>query len=242
MLRPSLVAGIALLCTLVRAQDSALPAFEAVSIKLNSSGEPGGRTEAHNGRFVAVNVTLATAVRFAFNVRDYQVAKAPSWINDDRFDISGTAGFDANTPQLRPMVRRLLEERFKLQTHLEEQIQRLYILTADPRSRKLVANTSDEPGNLGASAGAIKGRNVPVDRLAVQLSGQLGRPVRNETRLSGNYDFKLTWQPEGGTTDGDAGPSLFVAIQEQLGLKLQSGRGSVEIVVIDRIERAPSAN
>ena len=97
----------------------------------------------------------------------------------------------------------------------------------------------DKPGMLGLGATNLNGRGATIPMLANQLAGRIGRSVLDKTGLTGYYEFQLKWAPLGATDSAD--PDLFAAIQEQLGLKLESSRGPVEVLVIDRAEK-PSEN
>jgi uncharacterized protein (TIGR03435 family) len=170
--------------------------------------------------------------------------------------------------QMRERLRALLADRFQLTVHRESKEQSVYVLVVAKNGPKLQeaqtkeAQTKEGTGPRGPmmrmGRGELSGQGVPLDMLTRTLSNQLGRTVIDRTGLKGNFDFKLTWTPDPGQSatplggapppGADAppppdpnGPSVFTALQEQLGLRLESQRGPVEMLVIDRVEK-PSEN
>jgi bla regulator protein BlaR1 len=162
--------------------------------------------------------------------------------------------------QLRERLRALLADRFQLTVHRETKEQSVYALVVAKGGSKLqqsqVRDSDGPKGMMRMGRGQLSGQAVQLEMLAGSLSSQLGRPVIDRTGLKGNFDFKLEWTPDPGQSGGpfggppgaDAppppdpnGPSIFTALQEQLGLRLESTKGPVEILIIDRIEK-PSEN
>jgi uncharacterized protein (TIGR03435 family) len=142
-------------------------------------------------------------------------------------------------------LRVMLADRFQLRIHRETKEMPVYVLTVAKSGSKLqtLAPTGKPEGNLSARRNSegkseVTGDKLPVASLARFLSGQLGRNIIDQTNLTGKYDFTLTYAPEMGDITG---PSIFTALQEQLGLKLESGKGPVDVVVVDSAEK-PSAN
>jgi bla regulator protein BlaR1 len=241
------------------AQQPARPSFEVASIKPGDPGISfGGIGFSQGGTFTASSASLGRLIGFAYDVRNYQVSGGPNWLDSAKFDIDakadsaiaippGLAGF---TP-MRLMLQSLLAERYKLAVHRETREEQIYELVLDKRGSKLQEVTS--AGQLRMGRGELTGKGAPVQLLVNQLSQQLGRSVIDKTGLTGRYDFALKWTPDpvgpGGPPDGPdaapppdpSGPSLFTAVQEDLGLKLQSAKGPVEVIVIDHVEK-PDAN
>ena len=165
--------------------------------------------------------------------------------------------------QMRERLRALLADRFQLTLHRETKEQSVYALVVAKSGSKLQeSQTSEGTGPRGPmmrmGRGQLNGQGVQLEMLTRTLSNQLGRTVIDRTGLKGNFDFKLTWTPDpgqsasplgGGLPPGaDAppppdpnGPSVFTALQEQLGLRLESQKGPVDMLVIDRVEK-PSEN
>ncbi len=231
------------------------PAFDVASIKPNRSGERGsGSTTRPGGGYVGTNLTLHQLVTEAYRLRPFQVIGGPGWFKIDRFDINARAP-EGTTGRPDGMLRSLLAERFKLRAHTEtrqEQVYALVLARADGRlGAKLTPSTKEcGPGascgmnvNSNSTSATLSGVAQPLSRLATALSGfGVETIVIDRTGLTGNYDMELHWTPEmlraaaAGTPTGD-GPSLFTALQEQFGLKLESARGPVEYLVIDSAEQ-----
>jgi uncharacterized protein (TIGR03435 family) len=164
--------------------------------------------------------------------------------------------------QMRERLRALLAERFQLTSHRETKEQSVYALVVGKSGSKLQESQMKEGdagrGRMMMGRGQFSGQGVALQMLTQSLSSQLGRPVIDRTGLKGNFDFKLEWTPDPGQSGGpfggglppgaDAppppdsnGPSVFTALQEQLGLRLESQKGPVEMLVIDKVEK-PSEN
>jgi uncharacterized protein (TIGR03435 family) len=163
------------------------------------------------------------------------------------------AQFRTRLGDTRERMRSLLADRFQLAVHKETKEGSVYALVIAKGGSKLQPAQENAQGNRGMrmERGQLTGMSAPIDLLVTTLSGQLGHPVIDKTGLTGKYDFKLTWAPEvprGPSPNPDApppvapeGPSIFTAVQEQLGLRLESQKGPIEMIVIDRIEH-PSEN
>ena len=195
-----------------------------------------------------------------------QLTGASGWVRSEGWDIAAEGGGDAQFDETRMMVQRLLEDRFRLRYHWETKEALVYDLVVS-KTGKLQENTvrGDRPSILSAAPSAPTGafpgapcgglmnspghtqRNkLTAGELAGSLAFFLDRPVLDKTGLTGKYDIELRWTPErillqSSTLPDAASPSIFTAIQEQLGLKLESGKGPVRSLVIDHLER-PSAN
>jgi uncharacterized protein (TIGR03435 family) len=196
------------------------------------------------GRFTASNVSIKKLMARAYGVKDYQTAGA-DWLNTELYTITASMPADTTGEDLFLMMRRLLAERFQLVFHREMRDMPVYELVQMKTAPKVKAvelgkgNTSMRPGQLTALA-------VPMANFAEIMSRYLNRPVLDKTGLSGTFDFSLEWSPDGKTADaaGDlpVGPSLFTAIQEQMGLKLESRKAPIEMLVVDRAEKIPTGN
>jgi uncharacterized protein (TIGR03435 family) len=240
-------------------------AFEVSSVKQNTSGaSAGGGRVSPGGRITFVNESLRAIVRDAYGL---DVIGGPAWIDADRWDIAATAPSGQSDPPTQLMMQTLLADRFKLVARVEQQEQPIYALGFSSRDKRLGprihASSTDCPitGNTcGTQSGFAKitGTAAELADLTRVLSRQLGRKVVDRTALSGRYDFTLTWTPDNlpprapgtppdqpvtvnGLSIDPNGPSIFTAIQEQLGLKLESTKGPVDVLVIDRVEK-PTAD
>jgi uncharacterized protein (TIGR03435 family) len=243
---------------------SSRPAFEVASVKPNNSASSGSRSSSDgtNGYFKATNATLRSLILSSYRLFDFQVIGGPDWITTARFDIEAKAD-RAALPLREPdaislMVQSLLEERFQLKTHTETRQLPVFTLVVAKNGTKLMPTVEGRPGPGGLSAGSSKssttaagtemsGSGMTISRLTNLLSGPAGRPINDKTNLSGTYDLVLKFAPvQTVTGGGDAGAesawrSLFTALEEQLGLKLESAKGPVEVLVIDSVSK-PSEN
>jgi uncharacterized protein (TIGR03435 family) len=224
--------------------------FDVVSIKPNTSGEQGGTSRAQPGRYQGVNVTLMRLIRLAYRpIQEFE--GGPDWINTEHFDVEAKAEGTPTQDQMLTMLRTMLAERFGLQVRQETRERPIYALTLARRDGKLGAQLKPAdascpggPGTCGVQMGdnALSSRSITMARLAGELSF-VGRKVVDRTGLTGAFDVNLQWTPDspgGAPTDGNL-PSIFTALQEQLGLKLEPTTGPVDVLVIVRAER-PTAN
>jgi len=194
-------------------------------------------------------------VEMAFSVSDYGL-KSPGWLEGARFNLDAKLPVAKSIDQesVSEMLRSLLIERFALKWHVERQDVSGYELIIGKKLLLKPSDVKDHPQKGGRSRGPalIGGRNMPISELAVALGEVLGRPVVDATHLSGGFDVNLRWRPDDAAGLADAQrrrmpdlenlPSLFTAVQEELGLRLQRGRVPFDIIVIDNIDRQPTEN
>jgi len=239
------------------AQEPKRTAFEVASIKPGDPSNPRTVMGIQTGRFNAANATLKMLIDFAYDVRDNQIFGGPKWIDSDRFTIEAKPEGAATGPQIRLMMQSLLEERFKLALHRETKDGQVFQLVVAKGGSKLKEVPDAGQGGrrgLMMGRGQLNGTAAPMENLVAQLSQQLGRPMIDKTGLTGKYDFTLQWTPDPGQgamfgpPGADAppppdpnGPTIFTALQEQLGLRLESAKGPVEVLVIERAEK-PAEN
>jgi uncharacterized protein (TIGR03435 family) len=233
----------------------AQPSFEVATVKLDTLNQRGwSMPPPKGGKFTAQNVTLAQLIATAWHVQDFQVSGAHGWMNSDRYDIVAKAADPAATnEQMRAMLKNLLVERFHLQAQVESQEEPLYALVIAKHGPKLqkAKGCSGEPGMKNPCGGfaiyqrsQLTGLSVTTEQLAEQFPWLLQRVVVDKTGLDGLYDIKLQWSAEHlGMEENPSQPvssdqpSLFTALEQQLGLKLEGQRGPVDIVVIDHANR-----
>ena len=246
---------------------AAPPAFEVSTVKENKSGSSGSSSNSHDGRFTATNVSLKNLLQYeAYGVPESRILGGPKWINSERFDVEAKTD-SATTDRLRTldhgqrrvemqaMFQQLLAERFRLAVHWETRELPVYAMVVAKKG-PILHLTKELDGHSGTSSndGELTARGLTMaqmaDVLTQELSRELGRVVIDKTGIQGRYDCALKWKPDTGRisdgTDGsatstDERPSIFTAIQEQLGLKLESTKGPVQVLVIDRVEM-PSEN
>ncbi len=206
------------------------------------------------GRFTARCTTLLGLLFNAYPVKpNVTIPGLPGWGNSALFDVDAKADDDTlaaatslprdqqwNQTQL--MLQALLADRFKLKVHMEKREGPIYELAIAKTGIKLkVAPEGGHSRGYSWSHEHIEVRTGPIASLAFTLSDILGRTVVDKTGLTGNYDIDLKWTPDDQEGAPDAGPTLFTALVEQLGLKLVPARGPVDTFVIDHVER-PSEN
>ena len=229
------------------------PTFEVASIKPNNSGSGSSSTNSANGLLRITNQTLQSMIQRAYNVRDFQILGGPSWIRSDRYDVVAKSEDHANSKQTMEMLKTLLANQFQLQLHREIRQGATYSLVADKNglSLKVAADSPDSGISSGRDSQTgrytMKGTRSTMDEIAASLAGRVGRPVINKTAITGKFDFELSWIPDltvagasGDVPPDSLGPSIFTAVQEQLGLKLESDKGEIEVLIIDKAEKPPS--
>jgi uncharacterized protein (TIGR03435 family) len=225
----------------IAAQEKATPEFEVASIHRSDPDHVGFQAYfLPGGKFTAMTAPLKNLVGFAYQLREHQVTGGPGWIDTEPFDISAKADAPANDDQLHQMVQALLADRFQLKFHRETKEQPVYTLVLAKSGPKLKEVKTVGRGVGIGMRGRLNGNGADMETLASVLSTRLGRSVVDRTGLKGFYDFVVTWTPDEVQPD-TPGPSLFTALQEQLGLKLESSKGPVEILVIDHVEK-PTEN
>jgi len=223
-------------------------AFEVSSVKRNLSGGSAAIAGMVRGdRFTSTNITLTQLLRTAFGIQEFQIAGKPGWSDDDRFDIEAKADHDLKSTDWPPMLQTLLAERFKLAFHREQRETSAYALVIaknGPKLTRVEGFTCDRPepdgcSNMAGTPISIAGEKVTMNQLASRLSRSIGRQVTNKTGLDGRFNLKLEWPQEERLAEpgASASPGIFTALQEQLGLKLESTKEPVEVIVIDRVER-----
>jgi len=217
--------------------------FEVASVKPNTSGDPRSGTHSlPGGRVTITNLGLRDIIRRAYGANDLEVVGGPDWIDGDRWDIVAEAapGTAADAPW-EPMLKALLQDRFKLQTHVEQRERPIFNLVFARTDKRLgvdihengCADDLSDCGRItantnGIKSGIITGVGRTMADLGVSLSPYAERRVFDATRLERRYDFEIRWSED---------VSIFTSIQEQLGLRLESSKAPVDVVVIDHVEK-----
>ena len=252
-MKRALIGALALYTALGQLQTR--PEFDVASVKPSKPGTPGagGIDDGTRGeRFTATNVTVRRLIMRAYEIADWQVSGAPKWVDSDRYDVDAKPTRPASREQTDLMLQSMLADRFKLSMHQETEERSLFVLVLDKTGPKLKLHEGDADGSqdVGFRAqGHATFRNVGMPRFAVFLSVQMGRAVVDKTGLGARYDFNLNFTPIRVTPDRVAAPvppdpsrpELVTALKEQLGLKLESQKGQVNILHVDRVER-PTEN
>lgn len=225
------------------ASAAAPPAFEVASLRLVARGDHGTMSFSEPGQlqYTARNVPLHMLLQIAFGVESYQIISAPSWSETELYDIAAKPAGETGLTfeQLKQPLQQLFQQRMHLTWHRETRSLPGYALVVAKGGAKL----SPSKGHSGLRylmPTGIRADDIQMKTLAAMLAVQLERPVADETGLEGNFDIKLEYAAEDAADS--SGPSLFTAMQEQLGLKLQSQKVPVEMVVIDHVDRVPAEN
>ena len=228
-------------------QDAFAPVYEVASIKASRSADGKERIGVLPSGFTASGATLQMLIGLAYGVQDKQISGGPNWLNSEKFDIEARMD-DSVADELREFssdqhnyasrpLQALLADRFKLKLHRETKKFPVYALIIAKNGPKI---QDSQPGmGLLIGTGQLVSKGAGLSMFVHRLSLLTGRPVLDRTGLKGNYDFTLKWTSESQTpytATADSGPSIFTAIQEQLGLALESRERPVEILVIDHVE------
>lgn len=241
----AIIALLAAPAVFAHAQD-ARPAYEAASVKINTTGPGHSSSDGSKGQVVMSNQTLKRLIERAYNVKPFQVT-GPGWMEDVRFDIAAKYPPDTASGDRLLMLRTLLQDRFHLAVHLESKDMPGYALLVAKGGFKLkpVEPGGSDTHTEGGRVQTLTAQKTSIALLADLVARDLGEFVVDKTGLDGVYNIELRWTKEDSSpdaTDTDGVPSLFTALQETLGLRLQAQKVPVEIVVVDHVERVPTEN
>jgi uncharacterized protein (TIGR03435 family) len=241
-----------------------IPEFDAASVKPSAGG---GRKSliASPSRITFSNVTMRDCLMAAYDVKDYQIS-GPDWMRTERFDIVATipaAASDGPAPEntmpgsvvltgtMRLMLQKLLTDRFRMTIHREKRDLPVYAMVVGKNGTKLKETENPGKSSFRMNGGSVAFTSVTVqeliDDMSQMRSAEMDRPVVDNTGLKGRYDFTVALF---GTQDemmaalnkGDFGTSIFTLIQEQLGLKLEPQKLALDMVIVDKADRAPTDN
>jgi uncharacterized protein (TIGR03435 family) len=243
------------------ANPSTLPTFDVASVHAVPDAPGAYRANlgtATHGEVTLTNATLSQCVRYAFGINNDDQISGPDWIKsrEFRYDIEAKAPPETPVAQLLLMLQGLLTERFRLATHREQKQQAFLALVIGKKGLKMHQSRDGAPPGGREIAGTIITNVMPMDHLTLLLSRFLRQPVVDMTGLKGNFEVKLEWTPENvqptvapvvvpdpeAASPVDSRPSIFVAVQEQLGLALESRKGPLEIIAVDRADKVPIEN
>jgi uncharacterized protein (TIGR03435 family) len=246
MIRVALGAG-ALVSIALSAQSGQAPSFEVASVRQAAPSEAhGGRASASGERVSYVNTTLANLLYRAYQVQFYQI-DGPSWIRTERYDVVAKAPDNTPKDQIPPMLQALLADRFQLKVHRETRDLPIYALIFVKESPKLEKVESEATGGVDLAAdGRRRFLRTSMEQLVLYLTSMSGRPVLDKTNLAGAYNFplELSMEEVGGinaSANATQRPSIFTSVEE-LGLKLESRKAPVEMIVVDGGTKTPTEN
>jgi uncharacterized protein (TIGR03435 family) len=240
-MRSAIGAALLLPCTFALAQQ-----FEVAVIRPSAPSAGGTSFNVYDGGRVKIaNEPVKLLIRTAFQLQNSQVAGVPAWVESDRYDIEAKTGRPEKPAPgtLGPYLQDMLAQRFHMQSHRETRELTVWAMVSGKGGTKLKPASEDERAGMNTSNGISSTKAVAtattMELLTVYIGNRLGAIVQDQTGLKGAYDFTLEWAPD--QAANASAPSLITAIEEQLGLKLESRKSPVEVLVIDRIER-PTEN
>jgi uncharacterized protein (TIGR03435 family) len=222
----------------------AQPSFEAASVKPSTVAHLGWSISPTATQVTYRNISLFDWIQLAFGVEKYSLS-GPSWLDSQRFDVVAKLPAGGLPRDNSRRMQSLLVERFKLVSHYSEKPVEGFALVEAKGGRKDQHPENPKGGKSGSGSGYVWGNEMTIADLAQMLSRQLNRPIQDATGITAPIDFSLRWMPDPqpGTPDPpDPGPSIFTAIQEQLGLKLERRSVPVKVLVIDSLEKLPVEN
>jgi uncharacterized protein (TIGR03435 family) len=246
-----------LVCGLLPAQQVlAAPLTFAVATIKPSTPDAVAVTQIRGNRFATEGTTFVDVFKYAYSVHPDQLVGGPEWLRTEKFDILADPETEKrpSSEQMKVMVQQLLVERFHLVMHHEQKVLPVYALVKRADAPKLTKSTAD-PGGIPVVGYNPKGElgigNATMANFATFLQRfVLDRPAVDQTGIIGHFDLVLRWTPDNVRADGKLGdsqedasapPSLFTAMKEQLGLKLQPTKAATDVFLIDRVEQ-PSEN
>jgi uncharacterized protein (TIGR03435 family) len=233
------------------------PTFEVATIKPSKPDQPGKVITLQGTSLKTVNTTVVDLIEFSYNMQAKQIVNAPDWISTDKFDIDAkpdTPGMPS-VEQMKEMIQKLLTDRLQMKFHREKRELSAYVLSVGKGGHKLTAGDPNGlPGLFFRQLGVLTVNNATMEDFCGLLqSAVFDRPVVDQTGLQGRWGFLLKWTPDESQFSGmgikvpppsdaaDAPPPIFTALQEQIGLKLESTKAPVPTLVLDHLEK-PSAN
>ncbi len=245
----------------VRMAANANPAFEVATIKPSDPARPGQIITLRGAEVITTNVTVHDLINLAYWLHPHQVSGGAAWTESEKFDMAGKPDVPGqpNVDQMKTMIQKLLADRFQLKFHFEKRELPVYAVRIAKAGAKIVKSQDDPKGLPGfyfgrtAAGTTVTFRNSPLSQVTAVLQNTLDKPVVDQSGLSEKYDFTLTFTPDaaqaaliGGPSTSpadnpDAAPDVFAAFQQQLGLKLESTKAPVDVMVIDKVEK-PSEN
>ncbi|HVO96604.1 MAG TPA: TIGR03435 family protein [Bryobacteraceae bacterium] len=227
-------AALLFVSTLALAQT---PQFEVASIRVGVQ-DNNHNTNSDKGIFRTHNISLKRLIARAYDVDEGEVFGGPNWVESLGFDINAKIPeeFANNTRETVPiMLRNFLADRFHLTVHREQRETSGYVLAVAKKGVKMTPAKGTRPGSrMSTHNTELVAEGVTMEIFARDLTRMLEKPVTDKTELSGAFDFKMEWAD---SDPSDDRPSLFTALQEQLGLKLESAKVTYSAVVIDHAEK-----
>lgn len=244
------VAAASLAITFADAQTP--PAFEVVSIRPSAPVKPGTLTSSGfrvaSAGFIGERVTAFDLIAYGFSVPPNRISSVPNWARSDRWDIQAKIpDGEFTNEQVRLMVKALAVDRFQIKVNVEMKETPVYRLVTLPGGARLKPNNPSAPGSRRVAR--VDGvqewaeGTQTINSLLLMLTVNTDRPIVNSTGLTGTYVFAFQYVPNELLTapNSPAGPSVFKALEDQLGLKLEAVKMPLEYLTLERVEK-PSEN
>jgi uncharacterized protein (TIGR03435 family) len=236
----------------------AVPKFDVVTVKPSDPSRPGKLFTIRGRQIMTINTTMNDMVTFAYSLQVKQIVGAPDWFATEKFDLDGVPDIEGrpDAQQFRMLIQSALTQRFKFTFHKDKKELSVYALTVakgGPKMTVTIHQPNDPRNFLFRGLGQLMVTNSTMKDFCDGMQGAvMDRPVVDQTGLTERYDFNLNWTPDDSQfasfgprppakDDPNAPPSLYTAIQEQLGLKLEPTKAMTDVFVIDHVEK-PSAN
>jgi uncharacterized protein (TIGR03435 family) len=244
----------------------AKPGFDVVTVKPSPPGRGGKGIGFDGSHFRLINANLNDMIALGYGLHTKQIVGAPDWAGKDLFDVDGVPDVPGrpNQKQIQSLLQDLMADRFQLKFHREQRELPVYAITIAPGGPKLTVTTAgpNDPNGFGfqgpnSQGVTATGRNLTIADFAMWMQASVtDRPVVDQTGLRDRYDLRLKWMPDDSqfaqfrgtgmtmptpSDDANAPPSLYTAMQEQLGLKFSATKAMDDVIVIDHVEK-PSAN
>jgi uncharacterized protein (TIGR03435 family) len=239
---------IACLISFACAALAAQPAFDAASIRTNNDADRPGSSTAQltPGTFTMHNEALVYLIQWAYDIPRVEI-EGPPWLREVWFDVQAKTSKPATETEMRLMLRKLLEDRFGLKFHKEPRVLPVYALTVAKGGSKLQESTTEGTFSIEPRNGPLfVAHHARMVDLANGIADEAGRPVIDATGLPGRYEIRMDLTPylrrEAGQGPIDTASVMFTGLQEVLGLKLEPRKESVDVLVIDHVEKAPTEN
>jgi uncharacterized protein (TIGR03435 family) len=245
----------------VRMAANANPAFEVATIRPSDPARREQIITLRGAEVITTNVTVHDLINLAYWLHPKQVSGGPAWMESKKYDMAGKPDVPGqpNVDQMKMMIQKLLADRFQLKFHIEKRELPAYAVKLAKSGAKIIRSQDDPKGLPGfyfgraASGTTLTFRNSPMSQVTAVLQNFLDKPVVDQSGLAGKYDFTLTFTldpaqavrlggaPLPAAGNPDAAPDVFAAFEQQLGLKLESTKAPVDVMVIDKVEK-PSEN
>jgi uncharacterized protein (TIGR03435 family) len=219
--------------------------FDVASVRASPPQDLNASMQMSAGALTIANAPMIAILGAAFGIspeRQSYLIAGPDWVTTERYDIRAKFSPEAVPPKIRLMLQALLRTRFGMGFHRETKYLPAYALVVGKSGFKGHPAAKDGRPGFRKSVGHLESESATMALLADKLSQQSDRPIVDATGLTGAYAISLLWTPDELDNAGRTGASLYTAIEEQLGLKLEARKEAMEVIVIDHLERTPTGN